>query len=362
MKQHRFTNKSYRQKYQKTHYRTYLLTLLIVFSIFPVSKILLDLHIFLATGRVVGTEDWVDIILTQKEGMALNVPPPEKRILIVSGSNGLFGISAATISQETGIKTINLSSHASLGGDYILSRAQKLIRSGDVILLPLEYPFYYSSGISDDFGKSALLGRFIVSYDRDYLSKVSPGSFFNLGLNNIFSARSRNEYFSYFRGHLSQADILTRLNHQKTSFGCYSGLTLNDYGDETCNMGKENLPVDPVVIQTAMFPGMTNPDPGGYIARFVQFAKGRGAKIIPLHPVSTYTDDYEKLPFKASAETIKKFWEQQGVEFQDSLMDALLPPNLMYNSNYHPRDAGRQKRTRSIINLLRKQPGIIKGN
>ncbi len=357
MKQHLSRDRSSRLKCQKRSYRGYILTLFILFAIFPIFRVLLDLNILLTTGRMVGTDDWLDLILVKKEEMALNVPPNEKRILIVSGSNGLFGVSAATISQETGIKTINLSSHASLGGEYILSRAEKIIRSGDIILLPLEYPLYYSSGLSDDFGKNDLLGRFIISYDRDYLRKVSIGSFLDLGLNSIFSAKSRYEYVSYLRGHLSRKDILDRLNFQKVRFGCYSGLTLNSYGDETCNIGKENSPLDPAVMRTAIFPSMVEADldPGGYIGRFVQFAKGRGAKIIPLYPVSTYTDDSQKPAFKASAETIKKFWENQGVEFQDSLADSLLPPDLMYNTKYHPKEVGRQKRTKNIINLLRKQ-------
>ena len=60
-----------------------------------------------------------------------------------------------------------------------------------------------------------------------------------------------------------------------------------------------------------------------------------------------------------SAQKIKNFWEDQGIEFQDSLTDSLLPPSLMYNTNYHPKDLGRQKRTKIIIALIRKQLKVI---
>jgi len=328
-------------------------------------KSLIDISVLLSTGRLIGTEDWVDLLLSQKEKLASRVSSNERRVLIVSGSNGLFGVSARTISQETGVEAINLSSHAGLGGDYILGRAKKFIREGDIILLPLEYGFYSSLGISDDFKKYDVLGRFLISYDRSSLHKISAVSLLNFALENAFPIRgkkarkTKKEYTSYFRGQLSKRDILERLKRQSVNGRCYSGLTFNEYGDETCNIGKEDAPVNPTVIGTAMPPSIEDIDPGGYIERFVKFSKERKAKIIPLYPVSTYTNDYQNLAFKKSAQKIKKFWEDQGIEFQDSLIDSLLAPDLMYDTNYHPRDTGRQQRTKSIISLIKKQLRVV---
>lgn len=278
----------------------------------------------------------------------------------MAGSNALFGISAQTISQKTGIHSINLGLHAGLGGEYILRRAEKIIKKGDIILLPLEYPFYSSYGISDDFKKTYMLNNFMVSYDKTSLRDVSVISLLYFTLNNAFLIAEiyRNEYATYFQGHLSKKEILERLRLQKIRGDCYSGLTLNSYGDETCNIGKEDVPVNPEVLETAIPLSISDIDPGNYIKRFVQFSKNKGAIIIPLFPVSTYTNDYKNLLLRAkidnSANKIKKFWEDQGIEFQDSLNDSLLPPKLMYNSKYHPRDSGRQKRTKIILNLVGK--------
>jgi hypothetical protein len=355
MKQLFSVNRNTTSKGRKNQYQSYVITFIILFSICIVSKTLLDIKILMSTGRIVSTEDWVDLMLSQKEKIASNTQQNDNRILILSGSNGLFGISAKTISQETGIKTINLCSHAGLGGDYILSRAEKLIRKGDIILLPMEYEFYLSSGISSDFKKYDTLSRFMISYDKISLKKVSIVSLLNFVFSNAFSGKGKKEYISYFHGHLYRKDILERLKQQSITDGCYSGLTFNEYGDETCNIGKKNIPVDPAVMRTAIVPSMTDIDPGGYIERFVQFTKAKGAIIVPLYPVSTYTNDYKDLAFQESAQTVKKFWEDRGIDFQDSLMDSLLPPSLMYNTYYHPTDIGRQKRTKSIIVLIKKQ-------
>jgi hypothetical protein len=301
---------------------------------------------------MVSTQDWANLILSQKEKMAVNSPLEPQRILIVSASNSLFGLSAKTISQKTGLRTINLGSYGGLGGAYILSRAAKLIRKGDIILLPLEYEFYASSDISGDFKKDSSLARFMISYDINSLKEISTVSLLNFFFGNAFSTNGKKEYMTYFRGHLAKKDILEILQQQHVNGGCYSGYTLNEYGDETCNIGYADAPVNPDVIKTAMPRSMPKIDPGGYIQRFVQLATNKGAKIIPLYPVSTYTDDYQDLAFEKSAQKIKKYWEDLGIEFQDSLTDSLLSPDLMFNGNYHAKDIGREKRTKNVINTI----------
>jgi hypothetical protein len=334
-------------------YCSYFATVLIAFSIYVCLKTLLDVYILISTGRIIGTEDWVDLMYQKKEGIGFNTPPIKKRILIVSGSNGLFGISAKAISQKTGMAAINLGVHAGLGGEYILSRAAKIFRKGDVVLLPLEYPFYSSSGISDDFRTNwNMLGNFLISYDRSSLQNISVISLLNFALRNALVDPKSPEYRNFYRGHLSRKDILERLNKTHISGNCYSGLSFNEYGDETCNIGKENVPVNPSVLETAISPSMSEIDPGSYIKRFVKHATERGVKIIPLYPVSVYTDDYKNPAYLESAQKIKEFWEKLGFKFQDRITDSLLPPQLMYNSSYHPKDSGRQLRTKVVIEII----------
>jgi hypothetical protein len=346
-------------KYPDQQYQKYLFIALILLFTCLFSKTLLDLNIFFSTGRMVSTQDWVDLMFAKKEKMALDAPLDRPKILIISGSNSLFGLSAKTISQETGLTTINLGSHAGLGGAYILSRTEKLIRKGDIVILPLEYEFYSSSGISDDFKKGDILARFMISYDRNSLGKISATSIANFFFSNAFSGNGKKEYMSYFRRHLNKKDIIERLQQQQLDGECYSGYTFNKYGDETCNMESEDVQVNPAVIKTAMSRSISDIDPGGYIRQFVKLAANKGAKIVPLYPVSTYTDSYQDLAFKKSALEIKKYWTDLGIDFQDSLMDSLLPPNLMFNANYHPNNAGREKRTRSIIPLIKNRINSI---
>jgi hypothetical protein len=160
--------KSYPDKYKQ-----YLFSALLIFLAYLFGRILLDTIILLKTDRMVGTADWLDVMLKKKAEMVSQTEPNGRRILIVSGSNALLGISAKNIAQTTGVKTINLGSHAGLGGEYILNWAEKFIRKDDIILMPLEYDLYESAGMSDDFVKSDAISHFLISYEKNIVGIIN---------------------------------------------------------------------------------------------------------------------------------------------------------------------------------------------
>ncbi len=349
--------KSYRNKY-----KSYLFSSLLISLTYLFGRVLLDVSILMKTDRMIGTADWLDVMLKAKEKLVLEIEPNEKKILIVAGSNALFGISAKSITQATGIKTINLGSHAGLGGEYILNWADKFIRKDDIILMPLEYDLYESTGMSDDFVKFDALNYFLVSYDRNNLKKISSVSLIKFSAAHILSGKSWREYIKYLSGQLTK-DNIRKKSHQYAAEGrCYTALSFNEYGDETCNNDKEAMPLNPSTLETAIHPSVSDIDPGGHIRKFVKTATSKGATVIPLYPVSTYTDDYRKPIFLASAINIKNFWLSQNIEFADLLENAVLPPILMYDTKYHPIESGRIKRTESIIALLKSQSLNYKKN
>jgi hypothetical protein len=340
--------KSHREKYRK-----YLFSSLLIFLTYLFGRILLDAIILLETDRIVGTADWLDVMLKTKAKLVSQTEPNSKRILIVSGSNALLGISAKSITQATGIKTINLGSHAGLGGEYILSWTEKFVRKDDIVLMPLEYDLYESAGMSDDFVRFDVLNRFLISYDRNSLQKISSLSLMKFSVANVLSGKNWQEYIKYLSGQLTKDNISKKSRRYAAEGKCYTALSFNEYGDETCNNNKAAMPLNPGTLETAIHPSMSDIDPGGHIKKFVKNVTSKGAKIIPLYPVATYTDDYQKPTFLASAANIKNFWLSQNIEFTDLLENALLPPVLMYDTKYHPTESGRVKRTESIIALLK---------
>lgn len=106
------------------------------------------------------------VYMDKKEEIAKSVSGP--KIILSSGSATLYGLRAKDIQEEFGVPTVNLAVNAGLGIDYILYRAKKVMRAGDIVILPLEYNHFLYQG-EYSFAKSF----YIKTYDRKYFENLS---------------------------------------------------------------------------------------------------------------------------------------------------------------------------------------------
>jgi hypothetical protein len=86
------------------------------------------------------SEPWVEDIYIAKLYAAKKISG--RKIIIASGSNGLFGISCQIIQSITGLPTINLASHGGLPVHFIADKAIEISNPGDIIIMPLEFYYY----------------------------------------------------------------------------------------------------------------------------------------------------------------------------------------------------------------------------
>lgn len=64
------------------------------------------------------------------------VPP---RVILVGGSNVLYGFDSPTIQQQTGLNPVNMGLIGGLRLDYLLNEVQCQVQDGDLVVLALEY-------------------------------------------------------------------------------------------------------------------------------------------------------------------------------------------------------------------------------
>src|SRR5271157_6025286 len=64
------------------------------------------------------------------------------KIVILAGSNGLFSHRCEALEQMLHMPCLNCSVTAEVSLDYQLARARKLLSSGDIVLMLLEYDLY----------------------------------------------------------------------------------------------------------------------------------------------------------------------------------------------------------------------------
>ena len=88
------------------------------------------------------------------------------RLAVVGGSGALFGVDAELIELKLGVPCVNLATHAGLGGEYILDRARRELRRGDVVLLCPEYELW----TTPDAGTlTDLEWAYAATYDKRFL-------------------------------------------------------------------------------------------------------------------------------------------------------------------------------------------------
>ena len=84
--------------------------------------------------------EWVGEAVRRKGEIASQTTAPQ--ILLVGGSNVIFGYSAAQIMSEFSVPATNLAVHAGLGRRYIFWDCLRYAKRGDLVVLALEYALY----------------------------------------------------------------------------------------------------------------------------------------------------------------------------------------------------------------------------
>jgi hypothetical protein len=126
-------------------------------------------YYFVEKGRDIGkAEAWLRYVYYVKEHLAreqLNIPA--SKIIIVAGSGSLFGVDNTILSQITQRPVINMATHAGLSFDYHMGKVIPFVKTGDIVVMPLEFTYY-----SEDLTKSKWMQFNMLSWDKGYARKM----------------------------------------------------------------------------------------------------------------------------------------------------------------------------------------------
>jgi hypothetical protein len=88
-------------------------------------------------------------LLQRKRAYLQQAPAPgqtrKKRMIVVGGSNALFGLRASVLEKMLDKKVGNLATYAYLPLPFLVDQVKQVARPQDTVLLSLEYEFYYKS-------------------------------------------------------------------------------------------------------------------------------------------------------------------------------------------------------------------------
>ena len=254
------------------------------------------------------------------------------KLLIVSGSNSLFGIGSQMITQETGIPAVNTSIQAGFGINYMLHRTRALAKNGDIVLLPLEYELYMSDTLPSD-----VVVDYVFAHDPKYL--------------------------------LTHPWFIALLSFERLALGIYSKIhsfpieskypprIINSSGDITTNQ-EANITVNDrkKVEFTTPFRIKRKFTYSSFelrsIKEFADWCYNNKIKLIATWPSTIWFDSYKQPNYQDFFQNIKDFYNSIDVPVVGNYSEFMYDKSMFFDTVYHLNDRGRRYRTRQLIKLL----------
>ena len=275
------------------------------------------------------------ILLSLKDKNSYLQSSSEKKLVIVGGSNTLFGINSSTLEENFSYNVINMGLHAGLGLRYIINDVKNYLNEGDIVLVIPEYELLVG-GLN---GESVL----------NNLIKEYPQAVQAMDVNNFKVAIGN--FPEFMRGQV-RGVIKTLLNasnnNTSNSNNAITRNNVNSNGDIISNFDKDSLQVN---AKTAP---LSNLDPQAvkFLNDFYEEMSNKRVNVYMSWPsilddqynnwITTIQDIEVELNNKLSIPIISK---SSDYKFnQDKIFDTV----------YHLNESGREIRTKTLIQDLKK--------
>lgn len=244
---------------------------------------------------------WINAIYAKKESAAENIKEP--KIVFIGGSATLFGVEAEAISKNLSMPAVNLGTHAGLEIDYLLTRARRSLKHGDIAVLIPEYEHF-----SYHDRASFIRDKFILCCDRQYMDSLPLLA----KLRTIFSATPSD----------IAALILNRLKNTRSN---YDAATINQYGDETAHDGALGYIPAPIAI---------NKEPEfSYITDFANWCRNNGVTLFIYWPPMVDNPVYRTPEYQAFFKSLGD--GLNNITLLDKPEDNLRAHDDFYDTRYH---------------------------
>ncbi len=292
--------------------------------------------IIFQSGNPTLSSQWVYDAYQKKERIANSING--KKIVVVAGSNVLFGVDSKLLSKAFKLPVVNYGVNAGIELPYILYISKKIIKKGDIVLLPLEYPMYSYKGETSQ--------QMI-----DYVLSREPSFFWKLSLKEQFYMVWHIGFERIYHGYFYQGG-------KPITEGLYGAHHIDQYGDQneteigyrTEWMQKDIL--NNYAINAERYGEEFNENSLGwqYLQFFIDWCHVKGATTIFMPSTLMQHPNYlknkkERWFYENIANEIKK----EGWRFIGKPYDYMYDKEDYFNTNFHLIDRARKKRTQQMI-------------
>lgn len=255
-----------------------------------------------------------------------------KKIIFAGGSNLAFGINSAEIEKEFKMPVVNLGLHAGLGLSFMLEELKKSSNKGDVIFLSIEYML----SPEGDYKLKKLTSNFYSNaknyYSTNYLSEI-----------NIHIDNTKENIKDFFAKKKSLSTP-----SKKTDNIIYSKNAFNVHGDVISHLDKKR-PEDLSnrgIMKYKYWKGIKE------LNEFKNYAETKNIHVFFLYP------NYPLTEFKNNNKIIQKYSNDLSKDLQLVILnrpdDFVYNDTLFFDTTYHLTKDGREKRTKKLIEIIKK--------
>ena len=291
--------------------------------------------LWMQMGQPTLMSQWVWDAYQKKEHISQEIESP--KIVIVAGSNALFGVDSNMLSKAYDMPVLNDGVNAGIGLPAILFMARRVINPHDIVIIPLEYPLYSYDGKA---------GVQMIDF---ILSRV-PHLFFQLSLQEQLYIAWHISFERVWRGYMddSQAPITK---------GLYTALHIDAHGDQN----KTELRYRAAYLDELQREHINHPVKfakdfdreaigWSYLEEFVSWCSARSVKVVFMPSTlmwdRSYKEDSKEHAFYSHLpqEVRKRGWEYVGDPYE-----YMYDNRFYFNTKYHLINSGRAIRTKQMI-------------
>lgn len=288
------------------------------------------IHICLIYFFYKNPQTWIHNAMLKKEKIASQITQP--KILVTGGSNVIYGVKTYEFQKQFGIPSVNFGVNAGLEIDYILDIAKRNLKSGDIVILPLEYEHFHKT---KNLNQSRI--AYILNYDRQYFDQLS-----SIEKLRYLTSISFDEFIMSFFANKNEIN--------------YNSKTINQNGDETANFDQTkinafiNRKSHDIAISETVFSESYG------VEKIIEFAKWCETNNIKLFLSWGSTIDfpvYHTKQYQDYFDTMCTYFRNKNINILGHPNDFLYDKKYFYDTNYHLNSDGMENRTNKMIKLLK---------
>jgi hypothetical protein len=278
--------------------------------------------------------EWISGVYQRKEAAAAAVSGA--KIVLIGGSGTHFGYSAEVISRLTGWPAVNLGSHAGLGMEYIIYRAERSLKRGDWAVLAIEPQLLAQTNSAPP---SDVLSDTVIFRDPRFLLHTSWPNAIQI----IFG--------------LTPVRVLQTIAVRRVPWtsDLFRPETVSSFGDETLQVSTYQTAANRHYLTTASPMPVWNIDPNeppSALKRFFQWARAHGVHILQAWTPMLGNPAYSTAPYQSFYATVATWFVAGGAVPLSDPSPFFLPADQMFDYVLHANERGKQTVSARLAKIL----------